>query len=187
MTLLAEMEDSRLRARHALDTATCDTLVGLCRQYLALLAEYRAELHGLPATLGLQRHSDVPGREDSRGLRKALRAAIENVTRERNQTEALLLSFVSVSGYEAVETLNRLKYRGHDDWELRAGGVARFSREIAGERMSVLEAVDAAGLLRREEYVSQREAPALPLRQCSTDSAPPAGGQLTKGVGVESL
>ena len=74
----------------------------------------------------------------------------------RRGTEALFRSLTSVSGYEAVETLNRQKYKGHDDWELRAGGVARFRGNIAEERMTVLEAVNTAGLLRREEHVARR-------------------------------
>jgi len=60
-----------------------------------------------------------------------------------------------VSGYEAVETFNRQKYMGHDDWELRAGGVSRFSRDMVVETMTVLEAVDLASLLRREEHIAR--------------------------------
>jgi hypothetical protein len=82
--------------------------------------------------------------------------AIEKTTRERNETEALLFSFTSVSGYEAVETFNRHKYKGYDDWQLRAGGVVRFSGDITGERMSVQEAVDTASVLRREEHIARR-------------------------------
>ena len=45
------------RARRAFANATCDTINGLCKQYLALLAEYRAELYKLPDALGLNQRS----------------------------------------------------------------------------------------------------------------------------------
>ncbi len=138
MRVLPEFEERRRRARHDLDTATSDNIVELCRRYLALLAEYRAEFYKLPGELGVNRRAGSGPGEGDAEVRKAVRAAIEGITRERNMTEALLLSFVSVSGYEAVGILNRQKYKGHDDWELKAGGVARFSRDAAGERMTVL-------------------------------------------------
>ena len=153
--LFPALENRLRRAAHAFDAATTDNIVELCKQYLALLAEYRAELFKLPGTLGMNQWSGSCLWEDVSNFRKAIRAAIEKTTRERNRTEALLLSFMSVSGYEAVETFNRQKYKGHDDWELRAGGVARFSRDIAGERMTVLEAVHTASLLRREEHIAR--------------------------------
>lgn len=158
--LFPALENRLLRAAHALDGATADNLVELCRRYLALLAEYRAELYTLPGTPGVNHGSGSSLSEDVADVRKGVRAAIEKTTLERNRIEALLLSFVSVSGYEAVETFNRLHYRGHDDWELRAGGVARFSSDTAGERMTVLEAVDIASLLRREEYIARGAASA---------------------------
>ena len=154
------MENRLRRGAHAFDAATTDNIVELCKQYLALLAEYRAELYKLPGMLGVNQWSGSFLWEDVANVRKAIRAAIEKTTRERNRTEALLLSFVSVSGYEAVETFNRQMYKGHDDWELRAGGVARFSSDVAGERMSVLEAVDIASLLRRKEHIARGAASA---------------------------
>lgn len=160
MMLLTEFEERRQDARRALDAATSGNVVELCKQYLALLAEYRAELFRLPHALALYQWPGAFRWEDIVNIRKAIRAAIEEVTRERNATEALLLSFTSVSGYGAVETLNRQKYQGHDDWELRAGGVARYGGDRAGERMTVLEAVDLAGLLRREEHVARGAASA---------------------------
>ena len=156
--LFPELEERMHHARHALDHATSDNIIELCKQYLALLDEYRTELYKLPDTLGVNQWSRPFSWGDVDDVRKAIRTAIENLTRERNGTEALLLSFTSVSGYEAVETFNRQKYKGHDDWELRAGGVARFSGDIAGERMAVQEAVDTASLLRREEHVARSAA-----------------------------
>ena len=98
--------------------------------------------------------------EDVGDTRKAIRAAIENTTQERNRTEILLLSFTTVSGYEAVEIFNRRKYKGHDDWELRASGV-KFSGGTGRDLMTVQEAVDTASLLRREEHIAQNAAQAF--------------------------
>lgn len=187
--LLPEFEEKKHCARHALDTATSDNIIELCKQYLALLAEYRAEVYKFAQALGVNQKSGTFLREEAAEVRKTVRAAIEDTTRERNITEALLLSFISISGYEAVETLNRQKYKGHDDWELRAGGVTRFIRDIAGERLTVLEAVDAASLLRREEYVARKPSPArqgnddAPLRNLPGSTA--AG--FCKGVNIETL
>lgn len=158
MMLLPELEERRHLARRALDGATSDNVVELCRQYLARLAENRAELYKLRDTLGIVRPSVSPLPEGVHSTRAAVRAAIENVTGERNETEALLRSFTSVSGYEAVGMLNGRKYKGHDDWELRAGRVARCGGGLTDGSMTVLEAVAAASLLRREEHVARSAA-----------------------------
>jgi hypothetical protein len=86
--------------------------------------------------------------------RKAIREAIEKTTHERNRTQVLLLSFTTVSGYEAVEILNELKYQGHEDWELQAGGV-RFHDADNSDLMTIREAVNLASLLRRDNYIAQ--------------------------------
>ncbi len=153
--LRPELEEKLRNARLALDGATSDIIIELCKQYLALLDEYRGELYRLPDTLDLNpRSGSSSARADTDGTRKAVRAAIENTTRERNWAEALLLSFTAVSGYGAVETLNRQKYKGHDDWELSARGVS-FSDGAGGQRMTIQEAVETASLLRREEHVAK--------------------------------
>ncbi|HLL77574.1 MAG TPA: hypothetical protein VK421_20120 [Pyrinomonadaceae bacterium] len=154
MLLSPELEERLSRARLALEGAASGNIIELCRQYLAVLAEYRAELLHLPDRLGLNRRavSSLPEGVDARA---AIRAAIEQTTRGRHETEALLLSFTTVSGYEAAETFNRRGYKGHTDWEVRAGGVARFCGGVAGERMTLLEAVETASLLRREEHIDR--------------------------------
>ena len=89
--------------------------------------------------------------------REAIRAAIQITTHERNRTQVLLLSFTTVSGYEAVEIFNQRSYEGHDDWELRASGV-KFHGGDNSDLMTIQEAVDLASLLRRKDYVAQNDA-----------------------------
>jgi hypothetical protein len=150
------LEQQLSDAKRALKRATSENIVELCKQYLALLIEYRNKLYELKGTLGIDQQSTSP--EDAGDTRKAIRAAIENTTRERNGTEMLLLSITTVSGYEAVEIFNRRQYEGHNDWELRASGV-KFSGGSGRDLLTIQEAVDIAGLLRREEYVTARAFP----------------------------
>ena len=154
--LYPALEEKLRKARLALDGATGDTIIELCKQYLALLAEYRAELYKLPDTLDLNPHSKSSSSQaEVNDTRKEVRAAIEATTGEREWAEALILRFTAISGYGAVETLNREKFRGHDNWELRAGGVRRIGGTDS-ERITVQDAVDAASLLRREEHIAGR-------------------------------
>jgi hypothetical protein len=150
--LFSELDERLRLARLALDRATTETIIECCRQYLALLDSHRSELLKLPLTMELNsRNKSSLQPQEIKSNRKAIRTAIEHSTHERNRAGALLLSFTAVSGYEAAATLNRLKYNGHDTWELRAGGV-RWGAG-ADERMTVRAAVEAATLLRREEYI----------------------------------
>jgi hypothetical protein len=142
--LYPQLEQELQTSRQAVNRATSESIVEQCKQYLALLGEYRTRLYELQGT---SLTAEVPDR-------KPIREAIEKTTRERNATELLLLSFITVSGYEAVEIFNRRKYEGHDDWELRASGV-KFPGGDDSDLMTVQEAVDLAGLLRREDYVTQ--------------------------------
>jgi hypothetical protein len=154
--LYPALEEKLLKARLALDRATSESIIELCKQYLALLDEYRDCLHRLPRTLDLntQTRSSISA-EEVGDRRREVRAAIEHITRERNRVGALLLSFTAVSGYEATATLNRLRYKDHDDWELRAGGVRWGDNNT--NKMTVLEAVEAARQLRREEHITVKE------------------------------
>jgi hypothetical protein len=153
--LSPELEGKLREAGLALDGATSGNIIELCKQYLAVLAEYRSELYRLPDTLKLRPGpaSSSSSREDIKGVRKAVRSAIERTTQERRQTEALLFSFTAISGYGAVMTLNRHKYEGGDDWQLSSGGVS-LRDGSDGKRMTIQEAVETASLLRREEHVA---------------------------------
>ncbi len=160
--MLSPKLKERLRnAKLALDGATTDNIIELCQRYLARLAEYRAELYTLPDKLNLHHRSKTSSSQaGNSGVRKAVRAAIEHNTREREWAESLILSFTAISGYGAVETFNRQKYKGHDDWELSAAG-ASFSDAASSERMTIQEAVETASLLRREEHVAKNLVAAL--------------------------
>ena len=152
--LFPGLEERLRNARLALDGAAVENIIELCRQYLTLLAEYRAELYLLPETLELNHRSGISSAgTDVDSTRKTVRAAIEHTTGERGWAEALILSFTAISGYGAVETFNRQKYRGRDDWKLNAGGVG-FRDGTGVQRMTIQEAVETASLLRRAEHIA---------------------------------
>lgn len=169
--LSPELERRLRESRLALDGATSGNVIELCKRYLALLAEYRGELYKLPDTLDLR-----PGptssstREDLNAVRKAVRAAIERTTQERRWAEALLFSFTAISGYEAVQTFNRQRYEGGDDWRLSPGGVS-LGDGSGGKRMTIQEAVETASLLRREEHVAGNAAAERARRTVSEDAS----------------
>jgi hypothetical protein len=151
--LYPQLEQRLLASKQAVNRATSESVVEQCKEYLALLAEYRSQLYELQVTPGHQQ-SASPSLTEEVPDRKTIREAIERTTRERNTTQLLLLSFTTVSGYEAVEIFNRRNYGGHDDWELRASGV-KFRGGDDSDLMTVQEAVDLAGMLRREDHLAQ--------------------------------
>ena len=148
-----ELEQKLAASKLAVNRATSGTIIGQCRAHLALLAEYRSRLYELEVP-GVRQESASTGLTEEVLDRKAIREAIETTTHERNRTQVLLLSFTTVSGYEAVEIFNERKYQGHEDWELQASGV-RFRGRDNSNLMTIREAVDLASLLRRDDYVAQ--------------------------------
>lgn len=153
--LYPQLEERLHNTKRALDEATPENIIEQCKQYLALLAEYRSELYKIPDTFDLNLKAKPSSVGDVESLRRAVRVAIEDLTQEHNSTTVLLLSFTAVSGYGAVETFNSRKYKGHDDWELSAGGV-KYSGGVDAEKMTIQEAVGAASRLRREEHVARK-------------------------------
>ena len=149
------VNENLLNAESALNKADSGNIIELCRKYLLLLNVYRDELSKLRGTpeISFQSSSSL-ARELTEQVRKAIRSAIEITTRERNQTESLLNSFTSISGYEAVDTFNHLQYKGFDNWELQAGGVR--SKSHTEELLTIQDAVVTAGLLRREAYITEK-------------------------------
>ena len=152
--LYPQLEQRLQASKHAVNRATSESIVEQCKQYLALLAEYRSQLYELQLTPGVSRQSASPLLTEEVPDRQTIREAIERTTHERNTTQLLLLSFTTVSGYEAVEIFNQRKYEGHDDWELRASGV-KFRGGDNSDLMTIQEAVDLASLLRRDDHVAQ--------------------------------
>ena len=148
------LEEQLSRARHDLQLATSENIIDLCKHYLSLLSDYRTKLYEFAGDALINQPSGSPtSLEDVSETRRAIRTAIENTTKERNGTELLLLSITTVSAYVAVEILNRRKYEGHNDWELRSSGV-KFIDGTGSDLLTIQEAVDIAGLLRREELVA---------------------------------
>lgn len=150
------VNENLLNAEIALNRAEGANLIELCRKYLLLLTEYRDELYKLRSSpeISLQQQASPLARELTEQVRKAIRSAIEITTRERNHTENLLESLTAISGYEAADTFNQLKYKGFDNWEMRASGV-----RVKGDKdelMTVQEAVEQASRLRCEEYVANK-------------------------------
>ena len=152
--LYPQLEQKLQASKQAVNSATSESIVKQCKEYLALLADYRSRLYELQGTPGVNQQSASRSVTEEVPDRKTIREAIERTTQERNRTELLLLSFTTVSGYEAVEILNRRNYGGHDDWELRASGV-KFRGGDNNDLMTVQEAADLASLLRREDHLAQ--------------------------------
>ena len=152
--LYPELEKKLQESRHALARANSENIFDRCKHYLGLLVEYRSKLYELQEVLRIPQQTALPALPEGALDRKAIRDAIETTTRERNRTQVLLLSFTTISGYEAVEIFNERKYEGHEDWELRASGV-KFRGPDNSDLMTIQEAVDLASLLRREGHIAQ--------------------------------
>ena len=152
--LYPQLEQKLQASKYALNRATSESIIERCKHYLALLVEYRSRLYELQGVPTGPQLSESTSLQEEVPDRKTIREAIETTTRERNRTQLLLLSFTTVSGYEAVEIFNRRNYGGHDDWELRASGV-KFRGGDNSDLMTVQEAVDLASLLRREDHLAQ--------------------------------
>ena len=146
------INEDLLKAELALEKASADDVVELGQSYLEKLKEYREQLHqlgGIPE-ISFAQQSRL-GRELIEQSRKAVRAAIEVTTNERNRVESLVDSFTLINGWDAAATFNRLRHKDSTDWEL-AGAEVRIASN--GERMTVTEAVETAGKLRREAYIN---------------------------------
>jgi hypothetical protein len=159
--LYPQLEQRLQASKQAVNSATSESIVKQCKEYLALLADYRTQLYELQGTPGPNEQSTSPSLCEGVPDRKTIREAIERTTRERNRTQLLLLSFTTISGYEAVEIFNQRNYGGHDDWELRASGV-KFRGGDNSDLMTVQEAVDLASLLRREDHLAQNASKCSP-------------------------
>jgi hypothetical protein len=152
ITSLLENEDL-FKAELALRNATTENVLDACREYLKVLFDYREELYDLRGIPEIDLEQPSPlAREVAQHIRTAIRAVIEITTRERNRAESLIGSFTEISGYDAAETLNLYKYRGIDNWYLTGSRVTAPDGRIS-DRLTIIEAAETAGLLRREAYV----------------------------------
>lgn len=147
-----ELEEELRGVGRAFQVAGSEDIVELGEQYLARLEEYLTKLYEHPAAPG---RNTLPSPSSSyeavSSMREAVRGEIERTAAERDRVSALLSSFTEIRVGDAVETLNAHGYKGRVTWRLRAGVVTDGGRES----MSLQQAVDAAGLLRREAYVSR--------------------------------
>ena len=130
-----------LEADLALNEATADNIVELCRSYLHLLSEYRDRLRGLKniPEINLAQPSTL-GRELVEQARKAVRDSVEVTVREHNRTAALLKSFISITNHQAAETLNILKYKEAENWEATSLGVHRILSKEAQKSVAAVSA-----------------------------------------------
>lgn len=157
MLILEMLFNEKLyKAESDLNQANSDNIIELCREYLQILTEYREDLYKLRGSpkINLQQSSGL-ARELVEQVRKAIRSTVEITTMKRNRTELLLESFTSISGYEAVDTFNQLKYKGFDNWELKANSVHSRNKE-GFEQIAIREAVETASRLRREAYIASK-------------------------------
>jgi hypothetical protein len=145
-----------VEAELAFAMATSTDIIELCKNYLVCLNRYRDQLLGLKEIpeIDLRQPSSF-SRELTDQARKAVRAAIEEMNKKRSYFDALLASFLQISGYEAAKTLNVLRFKGFDNWESYSGGVRlKYGQDTKGLTMD--EAVKAASLLRREAYLENK-------------------------------
>jgi hypothetical protein len=150
------VNENLMNAESAFNQADSGNLIELCRQYLVLLNNYCDELTNLRGLSKIGFQPSALARELAEQIRKAIRAAIEITRVERNLTESLLNSFISISECEAVDTFNHLQYKGFANWELQSGGIRSQADRAEAELMTIPEAVATAGRLRREAYITQK-------------------------------
>jgi hypothetical protein len=144
------------KAELALSQANSDNIIELCRNYLLQLNTYRDELCQLQnmPEINLNQRSSIK-RELIEQSRKAIRSTLEFMVSERNKTQSLLDSLTSISGYQAAATFNQLKYKGFDNWEMQSSGI-RLKDTNDDEFMTIQQAVETAGNLRREAYLEHK-------------------------------
>jgi len=148
--------ENLLNAEIALSQADNENIIELCRVYLRLLSEYRDELYKFQGAPKINLHQiSLPNRKSVEETRKSIRTAVESTTQKRNQTETLLKSFTAINGSEVLKTFNQLEYKGSKNWMLLANQVRSKNGENS-EQMTIQEAVEIAGSLRRKAYITNK-------------------------------
>lgn len=150
------ISEDLINAKFALKKANSENIIDVCQEYLRLLDEFLGKLYKLRGTPEVSLSPSSPFlREIIEQTRQAIRTEVVLTTREYNQTEALLESFISISEYEAVQTFNHFEYKGFKEWELRANEV-RLKDDSNNEKLTAQEAVKIAGKLRRKAYANYK-------------------------------
>lgn len=140
-------------AEFSLNKAGSENVVEVCQQYLKLLTEYRDDLYKFRGTQEINPHpSSALLAELVEQTQKVIRTEEETIIQKSKQIESLLNSFITISGYEAVQTFNRLEYKGFNDWELRESEV-RLKDDLNSLKFTVQEAIEIASELRRKAFV----------------------------------
>lgn len=150
------LEESIGNAKQALKEAKSENIIALCEEYLSVLNEFRTDLYKFQgkAEISLQQ-SNADLHKEALGKRGEIRTAITQTIEELNQTTTLLNRLTSNSGYDTIETFNRLNYKNHSNWEFR-GGIVRFGNGSEADQIAIQEAVDIAVRLRCDEYVNPK-------------------------------
>lgn len=145
-----------IKAGSDLKQANSGNIIELYRNYLRVLRAYREDLYKLRGSpkINLQQSSGV-ARELVEQVRKAARSSVEITTLNRNQTELPLESFTSTSSYAAVDNFNRLKFKGFDNWEVKANSI-NSQNDGGFDQIAMNEAIETASLLRREAYIADK-------------------------------
>lgn len=147
------LEENLHRAKHAFKEAKSENIIGICEKYLKLLNGFRAELHKFRGKIEINlQQSDAALFEEVIEKRREIHTAIMHTIQELNETNALLSWLTSHSGFETIETFNRLNYKGQNNWECR-GGKVRFTTGCDADQITIQEAVDIAIKLRCEEFI----------------------------------
>lgn len=130
----------------------------MCKEYLAALDKFRSELYKFQGAdeISLQQ-ADPALHEKALGKRREIYLALTQTVQEINQTNVLLSRLTSMSGHETIETFNRLRYRGRENWGCR-GGKVRFAGGTDADQILIQQAVETAVKLRCEEYINSSRA-----------------------------
>jgi hypothetical protein len=155
--LLVLVNEKIVDAELLFAAATPETIVEVCKEYLAKLGEYRERLYELHGTKELGApHTSAVVRALVLQVRKAILTALQNNVRDTNEIESLLKSFTLISGYEVADVFNQFEYKGSRNWELRPGGL-RLVGQPDNDAIPLEVAVETASMLRRKAYVAGKE------------------------------
>jgi DNA repair ATPase RecN len=152
-----QLLEKRLQnAKNSIGNATGSNIIERCDRYLILLNKLRYELYKLRRDFEIDHHSiSLLKRREIEKLRKQFRTELMNIIQELNQTTVLLNNLTDSSSYEVVETLNKQKYLGHNNWEF-ADDKFTFCGCPASEQMEFQTAMNIAIRLRCDEFDGEK-------------------------------